>query len=76
MVVQGIVDVFWEENGRLYLLDYKTDRVGRADGKQVLLARYRVQLSYYARALSAALGLPVAECYIYSFALGEGFSVR
>ncbi len=76
VVVQGIVDVFWKEDGKLYLLDYKTDRVGRNGGKQVLLARYRVQLSYYARALSAALGLPTAECYIYSFALGEGFSVR
>ena len=75
VVVQGIIDVCWQEEGGLYILDYKTDRVRREDGQQALIARYSAQLYYYARALSAAYGLPVKECFIYSFALGRAFAV-
>ena len=71
LVVQGIIDVYWQEGDALYLLDYKTDRVGKEDGEEVLKHRYRVQLDYYARALRQALGLAVKEKALYSFALGR-----
>ena len=30
VLVQGIIDVFWMENDKIILLDYKTDRVKQA----------------------------------------------
>ena len=68
LVVQGIADCVFEENGSLTVVDYKTDRV--RDGKE-LIARYREQLQLYAGALERWIGLPVKECLLYSFALGR-----
>lgn len=66
VLVQGIIDLYFEEPDGLVLLDYKTDSVKEA--KQ-LLDRYQTQMDLYARALSAATGKPVKEKLIYSFKL-------
>ena len=68
ILVQGIIDVFFEEDGELVVLDYKTDQVKTADQ---LVEKYHAQLDYYARALEQLLGRPVREKIIYSFTLGE-----
>lgn len=52
------------------LVDYKTDRVTRPDG-QDLVDKYRVQLKYYAKALAQLTGRPVVRRLIYSFALRD-----
>ena len=49
-------------------MDYKTDKVERPDGSD-LIEKYRVQLDYYAEALTRLTGQPVVEKLIYSFAL-------
>ena len=72
VVVQGIADCLFEENGRLVIVDYKTDRVQEA---QELCDRYRQQLLWYAYALRQIRAAEVAECLLYSFALGETVSV-
>ena len=72
VVVQGIADCLFEENGRLVIVDYKTDRVQEA---QELCDRYRQQLLWYAYALRQIRGAEAAECLLYSFALGETVSV-
>lgn len=66
VLIQGIADCVFEEDGALVIVDYKTDRVTSA---QELAARYRPQLALYAEALSAALEKPVKERLLYSFAL-------
>lgn len=48
VLVQGIIDVFWLENDKIVLLDYKTDRVNAA---KELIDRYSTQLKLYADAL-------------------------
>lgn len=68
VLVQGIIDLYFEEADGLVLLDYKTDSVKEA--KQ-LLNRYQTQMDLYARALAAATGKPVKEKLIYSFKLEE-----
>jgi ATP-dependent helicase/nuclease subunit A len=68
LLLQGIIDVFFEEDGELVLLDYKSDLV--TDGEQ-LIKRYRVQLNYYCRALEQIRGKRVKEKLIYSLALGK-----
>lgn len=72
ILVQGIIDVFFEEEDGLVVLDYKTDRVRSG---QELKAKYRAQLDYYARALERLLEKPVKEKIIYSFALREEIRV-
>lgn len=64
VLIQGIIDVYWEETGGLVVLDYKTDRVER---EEELVARYQTQLDYYGEALSKITGKRVKEKLIYSF---------
>jgi ATP-dependent helicase/nuclease subunit A len=68
VVVQGIVDCAFEENGALVLLDYKTDRV--ADEEELAL-RYAEQLAMYRRAMELCFGLHVREVALYSFWFGK-----
>ena len=68
VLVQGIIDVYFEEEDGLVVLDYKTDRVRES---RELVERYHGQLDYYARALEQATGKIVKEKIIYSFTLGE-----
>ena len=68
ILIQGIIDAYFETDEGLVLVDYKTDRVETSDGSD-LVEKYRVQLKYYAEALTRLTGQPVAEMLIYSFAL-------
>ena len=69
VLIQGIIDVFWEEADGIVLLDYKTDHV---DNAQELVRRYKKQLELYADALSRFSDeKPMKEILIYSFALAE-----
>lgn len=75
-LIQGIIDLYFEEDGELVLVDYKTDRVMKGEaGKKELVKRYAIQLDYYAKALAQLTGKKVKEKIIYSFALGKGLSV-
>lgn len=66
ILVQGIADCVFEENGKLVLLDYKTDKVSSADE---LLDRYKKQIQFYKSAVSKTLKKPVKEAALYSFSL-------
>ena len=68
MLVQGIIDAYFEEAGELVLVDYKTDRVEKGSE---LRDRYHVQMEYYMKALEQALGKKVKEAVLYSLFLGE-----
>lgn len=70
VVVQGIIDAYFEEDGKLVLLDYKTDKI-KAGQENVLVDRYYTQLDYYKRTLEKLTGMEVAEVYLYSFALDK-----
>lgn len=71
-LIQGIIDLCFEEDGELVIVDYKTDRVmkGKA-GEKELVKRYAIQLDYYAKALEQLTGKNIKEKIIYSFALGK-----
>ena len=68
ILVQGIIDVYFEEEDGLVVLDYKTDRV--SDEKE-LVDKYHAQLDYYAKALEQLTEKEVKEKLIYSFTLGK-----
>ena len=68
IMVQGIIDAYFYENGKIILVDYKTDKV-LPQGEEKLLEKYRVQLKCYADALTQLTGTPVAEQYLYAFSI-------
>ena len=74
VLVQGIIDACFEEDGEWVLVDYKTDYV-RYGMEQTLVDRYQVQLEQYARALEQLTGMKVREQIIYSFALDKHIPV-
>ncbi len=66
VMVIGVIDCYFEEDGKLILIDYKTDYVMSDDYTDVLVTRYREQLNYYKGALESITGLVTGEIYIYS----------
>lgn len=68
ILVQGIVDVYFEEEDGIVLADYKTDHVKTAEE---LVKRYKKQLEIYGESLEQLTGKRVKEKVIYSFCLGE-----
>ena len=76
VLLQGVVDCFWEEDGGITVLDYKTDRVrDRAEAEE--RARiYAGQLRAYAKALERIFRKPVKECLLYFLSIGETVRVK
>jgi ATP-dependent helicase/nuclease subunit A len=72
ILMQGIMDAYFEEEDGIVLVDYKTDRVKEAEE---LKQRYGVQLQYYTQALEQLTKRKVKEKIIYSFALGKEIPV-
>lgn len=66
VLIQGIIDVFFIEDGEIVLLDYKTDVI---DSLEALWNRYNVQIQYYEEALTKLMQMPVKERILYSFYL-------
>lgn len=71
--IQGIADMFFEENGELVLADYKTNRNVTADK---LIREYKGQLMIYKKAIEEMCGIKVKECYLFSFSLGREIKVE
>ena len=63
ILVQGIIDAYFIEDGKIILVDYKTDRV-RKGQEQKLIDLYHVQLEDYAEALERMTGMKVKEKFI------------
>lgn len=68
VVIQGIADCIFEEQGQWIVVDYKTDRV---TAPEELTRLYADQLRFYARMLEQSEDKPVGELLIYSFALEQ-----
>lgn len=75
VLVQGIIDAYFREEGGLVLVDYKTDYLLPGQ-EQTLLDKYGVQLDFYARALERLTGMEVREKYLYSFSLQKALRIK
>jgi len=75
ILVQGIIDAYFEEPDGLVIVDYKTDWAPDKNGK-ILVERYRKQLLYYREALERLTGKRVKKMYLYSFSLGKALECR
>ena len=72
--LQGIIDCFFEYNGEIILLDYKTDYVSK-DNEEELNKKYKKQLDYYSEALFKITGKKVSKRYLYSFYLEKAIEI-
>ncbi len=70
LLLQGIIDCYFEEPDGLVLLDYKTDYVPQGGIAQII-GKYRVQLDYYTRALENLTRQRVKERYLYLFSVEQ-----
>ncbi|WP_340004518.1 helicase-exonuclease AddAB subunit AddA [Paenibacillus sp. FSL K6-0276] len=68
VLIQGVIDCLFREEGRIILLDYKTDSVlEHQGGLEALKEKYRFQLELYSKALHDILGEPISEIWLYFF---------
>lgn len=65
VLLQGIIDAYFEEDGQLVIVDYKTDYLPEGD-INYLVDKYSMQLKCYAYALEKITGKKVKETWIYS----------
>lgn len=72
VIVQGAVDLAFEEDGKLVIVDYKTDRVRDI---QKLVTLYKKQLDLYKEAMGQSTEMEVKECIICSVHLNRYISV-
>lgn len=69
VILQGIIDCFFEEDGSFILFDYKTDKV--RNGGYEIKERYKKQLELYKKAIEELTNKKVSECYLYLFDTNE-----
>ncbi len=70
VLLQGVVDCFFEEDGELVVVDFKTDHVSCAQLDE-RAEHYRPQLEAYSMALTRVMGKKVKEKVLYFFSAGE-----
>jgi ATP-dependent helicase/nuclease subunit A len=71
--VQGIIDVIFDEDDEMVLVDYKTDHT--YNGAE-LTEKYALQLNIYAEAIEKILRKKVKEKYLYLFHSGKLLRVK
>ena len=69
-LVEGVVDLVFEEDGELVVVDYKTDQIG-PEQALAQAAHHAPQLQLYGRGLAQATGLRVKERLVLFTAIGE-----
>lgn len=74
VLVQGVCDLFFEEEDGLVIVDFKSDRIS-SKGLSQRTKLYRPQINLYARALERITGKKVAEKHLYFFALDKSVAV-
>lgn len=75
ILIQGIIDCYFEEEDGIVIVDYKTDHVEPDNGEEILTKRYQRQLELYRDALSQITGKRVKECVIYSVSMDREIPV-
>ena len=73
VLIQGIIDAYFIEEGEVVIVDYKTDRMHREED---FIGHYQVQLDYYEEALQKITHLSVREKLIYSVELQKAIPLK
>ena len=80
--VQGVIDCYFrDKNGRITLVDYKTDYIpaeirGNTEKEnEFFVNRHSAQLTYYKTALEMLTGEKVSRTVIYSFSAARSIDI-
>lgn len=73
MMIQGIADCAFLEDGELVVVDYKTDRL---QNETDFVVKYASQVLLYKKALAECTGYGVKSAVLYSFHLGKEIEVE
>lgn len=68
VLLQGIIDCYFQEEDQIILVDYKTDYIKKGE-EEILIKRYNKQMEIYQRAIEQITGKKVREKVLYSFTL-------
>jgi len=71
LLIQGVIDCFFEEQGQWVIVDYKTDYVNSPERINQIVKRYRMQMDLYAEALEQITGKPVKEKILYLLSINK-----
>lgn len=74
VMIQGVIDVFFEEEDGIVLVDYKTDYLIEGQEEQ-LIKRYEQQMKYYKRALEQINNKNVKEVILYALNASKTINV-
>jgi ATP-dependent exoDNAse (exonuclease V) beta subunit len=73
-VLEGFIDLLFQEDGGLVVVDYKTDAVD-SENLEGYLTRYKLQGGAYALAAQRATGMPVREVVFLFLHAGESRNI-
>ncbi|HOV69310.1 MAG TPA: PD-(D/E)XK nuclease family protein, partial [Clostridia bacterium] len=73
LLVQGIIDCWFIENGQIVLIDYKTDYYNT---ENEIIDRYKTQVEIYAYALENITEKKVKDKYIYLLRTGKCIEIK
>ena len=73
-VLEGVIDIVYRLDGRLWIADYKTDAVSAADAPG-RAERYRTQATMYKTAAAQSLGVPSVSCRLLFLRAGIGVDI-
>ncbi|WP_251861252.1 helicase-exonuclease AddAB subunit AddA [Clostridium sp. Marseille-Q2269] len=73
VIIQGIIDCYFEEEDGLVLIDYKTDYV---ENIEEIRNRYKIQIKYYEEALNKITGKSVKDKYLYLFSIDDYIKIH
>ena len=76
VLLQGVIDCCFLEDGAWVLLDYKTDRLKKDETPDVHAAIHAAQLALYARALESLTGCAVKARYVVLLRAHAAVEVR
>ena len=72
--VQGIIDLIYRCDDRIWIADYKTDRVAAKDVRK-RAERYRPQMTYYKTAAQQSLGVSSVTAQLLFLHCGVGIEL-
>lgn len=64
-LINGIFDLVFKVKDKVYVLDYKTDRIAKNNTEEQLVALHKVQLDYYKKVLKHYYGVEVTGIIYY-----------
>lgn len=76
VMLRGVIDLYFEEDDGLVILDYKTDWIDDENNKKEIIHRYKKQLDIYAEVLSTLTGKKIKEKYLYLFSIDEQVKIE